>query len=115
MDVRTIKALDESTWDDFAAMVEPLAARTLWVEDELTEAGAYHYRLAARWLKKMRQLATGTDKAAEVDGFIAELARATAVGRGSSRSSTAPAPLDRVRSAGLTSYGGSRVSKAHAV
>jgi hypothetical protein len=56
--------------------VDPLAVLpilTKLVEDELTEAGAQHYRNAARRLKKMRQLTAGSDKAAEVDDLIAEL------------------------------------------
>lgn len=56
--------------------VEPLAVLhilTKLIEDELTEAGAQHYRNAARRLKKMRRLAAGSDKAADVDHLIAEL------------------------------------------
>jgi hypothetical protein len=56
--------------------VDPLAVLpilTKLVEDELTEAGAQRYRNAARRLKKMRQLAVGSDEAAEVDHLIAEL------------------------------------------
>lgn len=56
--------------------VEPLAVLpilTKLVDDEPTEAGAQHYRNAARRLKKMRQLAAGSDRAAEVDHLIAEL------------------------------------------
>ena len=55
---------------------DPLAVLpilTKLVEDELTEAGAQHYRNAARRLKKMRKLAAGSDKATEVDHLIAEL------------------------------------------
>jgi hypothetical protein len=43
------------------------------VENELVEAGAQHYRGAARRLAKMRKLAAGSEHAAEVDGLIAEL------------------------------------------
>ncbi|MGH3333393.1 MAG: hypothetical protein ACRDPJ_19015, partial [Nocardioidaceae bacterium] len=55
---------------------DPLAVvpiLTKLVEDELTEAGAQHYRNAARRLKKMRKLAAGSDKATEVDHLLAEL------------------------------------------
>lgn len=40
---------------------------------ELVEAGAQHYRLAARRLAKMRKLADGSDQAAAVDELIADL------------------------------------------
>jgi len=56
--------------------VDPLAVLpvlTRLVEEELTEAGAHHYQLAARRLKKMRELSSGIDKAGEVDTFVAEL------------------------------------------
>jgi hypothetical protein len=43
------------------------------VEHELVNTDAKHYRLAARRLAKMRALAAGTDHAADVDTFIAEL------------------------------------------
>lgn len=43
------------------------------VEQELVTADAQHYRFAARRLAKMRLLAAGTDRAAEVDAFIAGL------------------------------------------
>ena len=43
------------------------------VENELVEAGAQHYRLASRRLAKMRKLAAGSDRAAEVDELITEL------------------------------------------
>ncbi|MGZ8769833.1 MAG: DUF6880 family protein [Aeromicrobium sp.] len=66
-------------WERFATAyekVDPLAVLpvlTDLVEDELTEADAHRYRVAARRLRKMRQLAADSDKAAEVDEFIAEL------------------------------------------
>ena len=73
-------ALDSNdVWERLAKAyerVDPLAVLpvlTRLVEEELTEAGARHYQLAARRLKKMRQLSSGTDKAAEVDMFVAEL------------------------------------------
>ena len=56
--------------------IEPLAVLpilTELVENELTQAGAQHYRTAARHLKKMRELAAGTSKAAEVDDLVAQL------------------------------------------
>lgn len=56
--------------------IDPLAVLpilTKLVADELTEAGAQHYRNAARRLTKMHKLAAGSDKAAEVDHLIAEL------------------------------------------
>jgi hypothetical protein len=43
------------------------------VENELLEAGAQHYRLAARRLAKMRKLSAGSEQSAEVNDFIAEL------------------------------------------
>lgn len=73
-------ALDSNdVWERLAKAyekVDPLAVLpvlTRLVEAELTQAGAHHYQLAARRLKKMRQLSSGTDKAAEVDTFVAEL------------------------------------------
>ncbi|MCY7297770.1 MAG: hypothetical protein LH616_00985, partial [Ilumatobacteraceae bacterium] len=56
--------------------VDPLAVLpilTELVEAELTVADSRHYRVAARRLKKMRRLAAGSGKAADVDQFIAEL------------------------------------------
>jgi hypothetical protein len=70
---------DDRTWSDLAKAyetVEPLAVLpilTRLVEHELTEADAHNYRTAARRLAKMRKLAAGTDKATEVDDFIAAL------------------------------------------
>ena len=49
----------------------PVLARL--VDNELTEAGAQHYRIAAPQLAKMRKLATGSADAAGVDELIAEL------------------------------------------
>jgi uncharacterized Zn finger protein len=43
------------------------------VTSELCTAGAQQYKTAARWLSKMRNLASGTVKAAKVDELIAEL------------------------------------------
>ncbi len=70
---------DDRTWSELVKSyekVEPLAALPIHarlVENELTEVGAQHYRIAARRLAKMRKLATGSDEATEVDDFIAGL------------------------------------------
>jgi tetratricopeptide (TPR) repeat protein len=70
---------DDEVWDRLAKeyeKVDPLAVLPILgmlVEHELTEAGARHYRVAARRLKTMRQLAAGTDKAADIDSLIADL------------------------------------------
>lgn len=70
---------DARTWSDLLQAYEkiyPLAVlpmHTRLVENELVGTGAQHYRLAARRLAKMRRLAAGTEKAAEVDDLIAEL------------------------------------------
>ena len=59
--------------------VDPLAVLPVHarlVDNELTEAGAQHYWIAARRLAKMRKLATGSAEAAEaaeIDELIAEL------------------------------------------
>jgi hypothetical protein len=56
--------------------VDPLAVLPIHqrlVEHELVEAGAQHYRLAARRLAKMRKLAAGSEAADEVDDLIAGL------------------------------------------
>ena len=50
--------------------VLPVLARL--VDNELTEAGAQHYRIAARRLAKMRKLATGSAEAAGVEELITE-------------------------------------------
>ncbi|WP_174361950.1 DUF6880 family protein [Nocardia brevicatena] len=70
---------DADTWSLLVTAyekIDPLAvlpALTDLVLAELTEAGARHYQIAARRLKKMRTLADGTDKQDEVDRFILEL------------------------------------------
>ncbi len=70
---------DDHTWAELAKAYEPidpiavLPIQRRLVEHELLIAGAQHYRLAARRLAKMRQLAAGTDHADTVDTFIAEL------------------------------------------
>ena len=73
-------ALDsDHTWSELVKVyekVDPLAVLPIHqrlVENELVEAGAQHYRLAARRLAKMRKLASGSDQAVEVDELIAEL------------------------------------------
>ena len=56
--------------------VDPLATLPIHrrlVENELVEAGAQHYRLAARRLAKMRKLSVGSEKSAEVNDLIAQL------------------------------------------
>ena len=56
--------------------IDPLAVMPVMVrlvDNELTEAGAQHYRTAARRLAKMRKLAIGSAEAAEVDELITEL------------------------------------------
>ena len=70
---------DDHTWAEVAKAyeaIDPLAVLPIHrrlVEHELVDAGAQHYRLAARRLAKMRALAAGTDQADAVDTFIAEL------------------------------------------
>ncbi len=70
---------DADVWERLAtayAKIDSLAVLpilTELVENELTAAGAQHYKLAARRLKKMRKLAANSAKVAEVDHFIAEL------------------------------------------
>ncbi len=73
-------ALDsDHTWAELVKVyekVDPLAVLPIHqrlVENELIEAGAQHYRLAARRLARMRRLAAGSDHAAEVDGVVAIL------------------------------------------
>jgi hypothetical protein len=56
--------------------VDPLAVLSIiarLVDNELTEADAQHYRIAARRLAKMRKLAGGSAEAAGVDQLISEL------------------------------------------
>ena len=69
----------DDVWERLATAyekVDPLAVLPVLarlVNHELTEAGAQHYRIAARQLAKMRKLATGSADAAGVDELIAEL------------------------------------------
>ncbi len=73
-------ALDsDHTWSELVKAYEKvdrlavLPIHQRLVENELVEAGAQHYRLAARRLAKMRKLAAGSDRAVEVDELITEL------------------------------------------
>lgn len=69
----------DHTWSQLVKAyekVDPLAVLPIHIrlaENELVEASAQHYRIAARRLAKMRKLAAGSGKAVEVDAFIAEL------------------------------------------
>jgi hypothetical protein len=69
----------DDVWERLATAyekVDPLAVLPVLarlVDNELTEAGAQHYRIAARRLAKMRKLATGSAEATGVDELIAEL------------------------------------------
>lgn len=73
-------ALDsDHTWSELVKAyekVDPIATLPIHqrlVENELVEAGAQHYRLAARRLANMRKLSAGSEKSAEVNDLIAEL------------------------------------------
>lgn len=73
-------ALDsDHTWAELIKAyekIDPLAVLPIHrrlVENELVEASAQHYRLAARRLAKMRKLAAGSKQAGEVDDLIADL------------------------------------------
>lgn len=73
-------ALDsDHTWSELVKAyekIDPLAVLPIHqrlVENELVEAGAHHYRLAARRLAKMRRLAAGSQQASDVDDLVAEL------------------------------------------
>lgn len=73
-------ALDsDHTWTELVKAyekVDPIAVLPIHqrlVENELVEAGAQHYRLAARRLAKMRNLAAGSEHEAAVDALVAEL------------------------------------------
>jgi hypothetical protein len=73
---------DDRTWSDLVKAyekVDPIAVLPILnrlVLTELVEAGAQHYQIAARLLKKMRKIAAGSEHAAEVDHLIAELREA---------------------------------------
>jgi hypothetical protein len=70
---------DDDVWEGLATVyekVDPLAVLPILArlaDNELSEADAQHYRIAARRLAKMRKLATGSPEAAGVDQLIAEL------------------------------------------
>jgi hypothetical protein len=73
-------ALDsDHTWSELVKAyekVDPIATLPIHqrlVKNELVEAGAQHYRLAARRLAKMRKLSAGSHKSAEVNDLIADL------------------------------------------
>ena len=73
-------ALDsDQTWSELVKAyekVDPIATLPIHqrlVENELVEAGAQHYRLAARRLARMRKLADGSELAGDVDGLVADL------------------------------------------
>lgn len=73
-------ALDsDQTWSELVKAyekVDPIATLPIHqrlVENELVEAGAQHWRLAARRLARMRKLADGSELAGDVDGLIADL------------------------------------------
>ena len=73
-------ALDsDHTWSELVKVyekVDPIAVLPVHqrlVENELVEAGAQHYRLAARRLAKMWKLTAGSEHAGAVDKLIAEL------------------------------------------
>jgi len=69
----------DPTWSELVKVyekVDPIAVLPIHqrlVEHELVDAGAQHYRIAGRRLARMRKLAAGSDKSAEVDDLIAEL------------------------------------------
>lgn len=76
---RTLGLRDADVWlrlvQDYER-IDPLAVLPILAElaeNELSAAGAQHYKIAARRLKKMRELAAGTGKAAEVDDLISQL------------------------------------------
>ncbi len=70
---------DDRRWATLAKSyekVDPLAILPILnrlVRADLAHADAQHYRLAARRLKRMRQLSAGSMEAISVDGFIEEL------------------------------------------
>jgi hypothetical protein len=71
--------VNSDTWSRLTTEYEkinPLAVLPVLTDlviNELTEAGARHYQVAARRLKRMRQLAAGTDQQLEIDRLILEL------------------------------------------
>ena len=75
----TLDLADNDLWERLAnryettdpAAVIPVLARL--VDQELTEAGAQHYRAAARRLARMRKLAANLPQAAEIDQYVTQL------------------------------------------
>lgn len=69
----------DRTWEELVTAyerIDPTAVLPVHqrlVENTLTEAGAAHYRDAARRLSRMRRLAAGTEHAAPVHAFILQL------------------------------------------
>ena len=73
-------ALDsDHTWSELVKAyekVDPIAVLPIHqrlVENELVDAGAHHYRLAARRLARMRKLSAGSEQSVEVNDLIADL------------------------------------------
>ncbi len=70
---------DADAWDRVLKKYEkldPIATlpvHTRLVEDLLVDAGVQNYQRAAKRLRAMRALATGTSHAVDVDAFIAQL------------------------------------------
>ena len=70
---------DDRAWHELIKAyekIDPLAVlpiHTKLVEKDLVQADAQRYRLAARRLVKMRRIAAGTSRAADVDALIKEL------------------------------------------
>lgn len=70
---------DDHTWAELVKTyerIDPLAVLPVHqrlVEHELVQAGAPHYRRAARRLATMRRLARGSEQATDVDDLIADL------------------------------------------
>jgi hypothetical protein len=69
----------DDVWERLATAyekIDPLAVLPVHaqlVDNQLTQAGAQHYRIAARRLAKMRKLASGSAEAAGVEELIADL------------------------------------------
>ena len=68
-----------TTWSELIKAYEkldPLAVLPVHqrlVDETLVDADARNYRAAAQRLRKMRKLAAGTNRAADIDAFVAEL------------------------------------------
>lgn len=69
----------DHTWDQLVTAyekIDPLAVLAIHrelVESTLTNTGAEHYCNAAKRLARMRRLAAGSDRADDIDDFIAQL------------------------------------------